>query len=136
MERREKVEFILAQVGLCIESGDWTQAGILSHARSARAYLSRQARRRRTSSWRRERKEREKKRARGEEVPARRRTTSRTSSYSTTSSRSSCGQARRQVPGRVQARRQVLDTEAGGEDLQKLRAVSLPLYPMQPDAPC
>ncbi len=30
MERREKTEFILEQVNLCIEKGDWTQAGILS----------------------------------------------------------------------------------------------------------
>lgn len=29
MERREKTEFILEQVALCIEKGDWTQAGIL-----------------------------------------------------------------------------------------------------------
>jgi 26S proteasome regulatory subunit N5 len=30
MTRREKTEFILQQVALCIEKGDWTQAGILS----------------------------------------------------------------------------------------------------------
>lgn len=30
MSRREKTEFILEQVGLCIERGDWTQATILS----------------------------------------------------------------------------------------------------------
>ncbi|KAL8671671.1 MAG: hypothetical protein Q9168_003819 [Polycauliona sp. 1 TL-2023] len=30
MERREKTEFILEQVSLCIEKEDWTQAGILS----------------------------------------------------------------------------------------------------------
>ncbi|KAL2037891.1 hypothetical protein N7G274_009366 [Stereocaulon virgatum] len=30
MHRREKTEFILEQVALCIEKGDWTQAGILS----------------------------------------------------------------------------------------------------------
>ena len=30
MERREKTEFILEQVALCIEKDDWTQAGILS----------------------------------------------------------------------------------------------------------
>jgi 26S proteasome regulatory subunit N5 len=30
MSRREKTEFILEQVGLCIERGDWTQASILS----------------------------------------------------------------------------------------------------------
>jgi len=30
MARREKTEFILEQVNLCIECDDWTQAGILS----------------------------------------------------------------------------------------------------------
>lgn len=30
MSRREKTEFILEQVALCIEKGDWTQAAILS----------------------------------------------------------------------------------------------------------
>lgn len=40
MSRREKTEFILEQVTLCIESGDWTQAGILSRKISTR-YFSR-----------------------------------------------------------------------------------------------
>lgn len=40
MSRREKTEFILEQVGLCISKGDWTQAGILSRKISTR-YFSR-----------------------------------------------------------------------------------------------
>ncbi|KAL8969548.1 MAG: hypothetical protein Q9183_001948 [Haloplaca sp. 2 TL-2023] len=40
MERREKTEFILEQVALCIEKRDWTQAGILSRKISTR-YFSR-----------------------------------------------------------------------------------------------
>ena len=40
MERREKTEFILEQVALCIERGDWTQAGILSRKISTK-YFSR-----------------------------------------------------------------------------------------------
>ncbi|UJO25090.1 26S proteasome non-ATPase regulatory subunit 12 [Fulvia fulva] len=40
MSRREKTEFILDQVSLCIEDGDWTQAGILSRKISTR-YFSR-----------------------------------------------------------------------------------------------
>ncbi|KAK6341982.1 hypothetical protein TWF730_001463 [Orbilia blumenaviensis] len=36
MERREKTEFILEQVGLCIEKGDWMQAAILSRKISTR----------------------------------------------------------------------------------------------------
>ncbi|KAL1893079.1 proteasome regulatory particle subunit [Ceratocystis pirilliformis] len=42
MERREKTEFILAQVALCIEIGDWIQAGILSRKISTK-YLARPA---------------------------------------------------------------------------------------------
>lgn len=38
MERREKTEFILKQVELCIEKGDWTQAGILSRKISTRYF--------------------------------------------------------------------------------------------------
>lgn len=40
MSRREKTEFILEQVSLCIQCGDWTQAGILSRKISTR-YFSR-----------------------------------------------------------------------------------------------
>lgn len=67
MERREKVEFILAQVALCIESGDWTQAGILSRKISTK-YLSRKPKKT-PEQLEKEQKEREKKKARGEEVP-------------------------------------------------------------------
>lgn len=38
MARREKTEFILEQVALCIEKGDWTQAGILSRKISTRYF--------------------------------------------------------------------------------------------------
>ena len=38
MERREKTEFILEQVSLCIEKGDWTQAGILSRKISTKFF--------------------------------------------------------------------------------------------------
>lgn len=38
MSRREKTEFILEQVELCIEKGDWTQAGILSRKISTRYF--------------------------------------------------------------------------------------------------
>ena len=38
MDRREKTEFILEQVSLCIEKGDWTQAGILSRKISTRYF--------------------------------------------------------------------------------------------------
>ncbi|KAF1983857.1 PCI-domain-containing protein [Aulographum hederae CBS 113979] len=41
MTRREKTEFILQQVALCIEKGDWTQAGILSRKISTRYFARR-----------------------------------------------------------------------------------------------
>ena len=44
MERREKSEFILEQVSLCIEKGDWTQAGILSRKISTK-YIARKPKR-------------------------------------------------------------------------------------------
>jgi 26S proteasome regulatory subunit N5 len=44
MSRREKTEFILEQVALCIEKGDWTQAGILSRKISTR-YFARKPKR-------------------------------------------------------------------------------------------
>ncbi|KAK4216623.1 PCI domain-containing protein [Rhypophila decipiens] len=67
MERREKTEFILAQVALCIEVGDWNQAGILSRKISTR-YLARKQPKT-PEQLEKEQKEREKKKARGEEVP-------------------------------------------------------------------
>jgi 26S proteasome regulatory subunit N5 len=41
MTRREKTEFILQQVSLCIQKGDWTQAGILSRKISTRYFQRR-----------------------------------------------------------------------------------------------
>lgn len=38
MSRREKTEFILEQVALCIEKGDWVQAQILSRKISTRSF--------------------------------------------------------------------------------------------------
>jgi len=43
MSRREKTEFILEQVALCIEKGDWTQAGILSRKISTRYFTRKPA---------------------------------------------------------------------------------------------
>jgi len=41
MARREKTEFILEQVQLCIDTEDWTQAGILSRKISSTRYFAR-----------------------------------------------------------------------------------------------
>ncbi|KAK4192542.1 PCI domain-containing protein [Podospora australis] len=67
MDRREKVEFILAQVALCIEIDDWTQAGILSRKISTR-YLSRKPPKT-PEQLEKEKKDREKKIKAGEDVP-------------------------------------------------------------------
>ncbi|EPE08089.1 26s proteasome regulatory subunit rpn5 [Ophiostoma piceae UAMH 11346] len=66
MSRREKTEFILSQVGLCIESGDWTQAGILSRKISTK-YLSRKLKKT-AEQLAKEEKERQKKIENGDEV--------------------------------------------------------------------
>ncbi|CZR58489.1 related to RPN5-subunit of the regulatory particle of the proteasome [Phialocephala subalpina] len=67
MERREKTEFILAQVALCIENDDWTQAGILSRKISTK-YLSRKPKKT-EEQLEKEKKDREKRREKGEDVP-------------------------------------------------------------------
>ncbi|KAH8662416.1 PCI domain-containing protein [Xylariales sp. PMI_506] len=67
MARREKTEFILAQVALCIENNDWTQAGILSRKISTR-YLARKPKKT-AEQIEKEKKIREEKLKRGEEVP-------------------------------------------------------------------
>lgn len=67
MERREKTQFILDQVALCIETGDWAQAGILSRKISIK-YLARKPKKT-PEQLEKERKDREKKEKRGETVP-------------------------------------------------------------------
>lgn len=67
MERREKTEFILAQVALCIENNDWTQAQILGRKISTR-YLSRKPKKT-AEQLEKEKKDREDKIKRGEDVP-------------------------------------------------------------------
>lgn len=59
MSRREKTEFILEQVALCIEKGDWTQAGILGRKISTR-YFARKPKKS-EEQLEKERKEREEK---------------------------------------------------------------------------
>jgi len=67
MERREKTEFILAQVALCIEDNDWTQALILSRKISTK-YLSRKPKKS-VAELEKEKSDREKKGAKGDDVP-------------------------------------------------------------------
>lgn len=67
MTRREKTEFILEQVQLCIDNGDWTQAGILSRKISTR-YIARKPKKtdEQLEKERKEHEEREKKRTEDE----------------------------------------------------------------------
>ncbi|KAI9656171.1 MAG: hypothetical protein M1821_004833 [Bathelium mastoideum] len=70
MSRREKTEFILEQVSLCIENGDWVQAGILSRKISTR-YFARKPKKtaEELEKERKEREEKEKKRSVDEPPP-------------------------------------------------------------------
>ncbi|KAK4993015.1 proteasome regulatory particle subunit [Elasticomyces elasticus] len=70
MSRREKTEFILEQVSLCIQKGDWTQAGILSRKISTR-YLSRKPKKtpEQLEKDQKEREEKERKRTADEAPP-------------------------------------------------------------------
>lgn len=70
MSRREKTEFILEQVALCIQKGDWTQAGILSRKISTR-YFARKPKKtpEQLEKEKKEREERERKRGPDEAPP-------------------------------------------------------------------
>lgn len=124
MDRREKVEFILAQVALCIESGDWTQAGILSRKISTR-YLSRKPKKT-TEQLEKEAKEREKKREKGEEVPEEKEDDVTDLKLRYYEQQIILAKHDDKYLEACKHYRQVLDTEAVEEDPEKLRAVSLP----------
>ncbi|PNS19616.1 26S proteasome regulatory subunit rpn5 [Sphaceloma murrayae] len=70
MSRREKTEFILEQVSLCIENDDWTQAGILSRKISTR-YFARKPKKtpEQLETEKKEKEERERKRGPDEAPP-------------------------------------------------------------------
>ncbi|KAF2022335.1 hypothetical protein BU24DRAFT_338519 [Aaosphaeria arxii CBS 175.79] len=70
MTRREKTEFILQQVALCIESNEWTQAGILSRKISKR-YFTRKPKKspEQLEKEKKEREEKEKTRSADEPPP-------------------------------------------------------------------
>lgn len=70
MTRREKTDFILEQVGLCIESDDWVQAGILSRKISTR-YFARKPKKtpEQLEKEKKEREEAEKKRSADDPPP-------------------------------------------------------------------
>lgn len=70
MTRREKTEFILEQVALCIDVGDWTQASILSRKISTRQFVRKPKKTpEQLEKERKEREEKEKKRSVDEPPP-------------------------------------------------------------------
>jgi 26S proteasome regulatory subunit N5 len=123
MERREKTEFILAQVALCIESGDWTQAGILSRKISTK-YLARKPKKT-SEQLEKERKDREKKREKGEEVDEPKEDDVTDLKLRYYEQQITLAKHEDKYLEVCKHYRQVLDTEAVEEDPVKLHAVSL-----------
>ncbi|KAL7953440.1 PCI domain-containing protein [Trichoderma compactum] len=121
MDRREKTEFILAQVALCIESGDWTQAAILGRKISTR-YLARKPKKT-AEQLEKERKEREKKKARGEEVPEEKEDDTTDLKLRYYEQQITLAKHEDKYLDACKNYRQVLDTEAVEEDAAKLRPV-------------
>ncbi|KAL4729210.1 proteasome regulatory particle subunit [Fusarium chlamydosporum] len=121
MDRREKTEFILAQVELCIESEDWTQAAILGRKISTR-YLSRKPKKT-AEQLEKEQKEREKKKARGEEVPEEKEDDTTDLKLRYYEQQIILAKHEEKYLDVCKHYRQVLDTEAVEEDSAKLRPV-------------
>ncbi|KAL7934170.1 PCI domain-containing protein [Trichoderma chlorosporum] len=121
MDRREKTEFILAQVELCIESGDWTQAAILGRKISTR-YLARKPKKT-AEQLEKEQKEREKKKARGEEVPEEKEDDTTDLKLRYYEQQITLAKHEDKYLDACKHYRQVLDTEAVEEDAAKLRPV-------------
>lgn len=122
MDRREKTEFILAQVALCIENKDWTQAGILSRKISTR-YLARKPKKT-PEQLEKEKKEREKKGKTEEEPEKEEDVTDLKLRYYRQQIQLS--QQEGKYLDVCKHYRQVLDTESVEEDPVKLRFVSTP----------
>jgi len=121
MSRREKTEFILAQVALCIEVGDWAQAGILGRKISTR-YLSRKPKKT-PEQLAKEEKEREKKKARGEEVVEEKEDDTTDLKLRYYEQQIQLAKHDRKYLDVCKHYRQVLDTEAVEEDPAKLHPV-------------
>lgn len=122
MERREKTEFILAQVALCIENNDWTQAAILGRKISTR-YLSRKPKKT-AEQLEKEAKAREEKRKRGEEVPEVKEDDTTDLKLAYYEQQITLAKHEDKHLEACKHYRQVLDTEAVEEDPVKLQPVS------------
>lgn len=123
MERREKTEFILAQVALCIESNDWTQAGILSRKISTK-YLSRKPKKTPEQIVK-EAEDREKRRNKGEDVPEPKEDDVTDLKLRYYEQQITLAKHDDKYLDACKHYRQVLDTEAVEEDPHKLQPVSL-----------
>jgi hypothetical protein len=121
MERREKTEFILAQVALCIESNDWTQAGILSRKISTR-YLARKPKKT-DEQLAKEAEDREKRRKKGEDVPEPKEDDVTDLKLRYYEQQITLAKHDDKYLDACKYYRQVLDTEAVEEDPQKLHSV-------------
>jgi len=125
MTRREKTEFILQQVALCIEKGDWTQAGILSRKISTR-YFARKPKKspEQLEKEKKEREEKEKTRSVDEPPPEPEDdvTDLKLRYYE---QQIILAKHEDKYLDVCKHYRQVLDTEAVEEDPEKLKAVSL-----------
>jgi 26S proteasome regulatory subunit N5 len=124
MERREKTEFILAQVALCIECGDWTEAGILSRKISTK-YLSRKPKKTQ-EQLEKEVKDRQKRRDKGEEVDEPKEDDVTDLKLRYYEQQVILAKHEDKYLDACKHYRQVLDTEAVEEDPAKLHNVSLP----------
>lgn len=123
MDRREKTEFILAQVALCIENDDWTQAGILSRKISTR-FLARKPKKT-PEQLEKEKKAREEKIKRGEEVPDEKEDDTTDLKLRYYEQQITLAKHDSKYLDVCKHYRQVLDTEAVEEDPKKLLPVSL-----------
>ena len=123
MERREKTEFILAQVALCIENEDWTQAGILSRKISTK-YLSRKPVKT-PEQLKKEEEDREKRRKKGEDIPEVKEDDVTDLKLRYYEQQIILAKHDDKYLEACKHYRQVLDTEAVEEDPQKLHSVSL-----------
>lgn len=124
MERREKTEFILAQIALCIENDDWTQAGILGRKISTK-YLSRKPKKS-EEQLAKEKQEREKKRAKGEDIPEPIEDDVTDLKLQYYEQQITLAKHDDKYLDACKNYRQVLDTEAVEEDPAKLHSVSFP----------
>ena len=123
MSKREKTEFILAQVALCIEVEDWNQAGILSRKISTN-YLSRKPKKT-VEQIEQEKKALAKKKARGEDVSEEKEDDVTDLKLQYYTQQIILAKHDGNYLDVCKHYRQVLDTEAVEEDPAKLKPVSL-----------